>query len=525
MIFFYLFSLKTFALKPEPSVKAGPQKVKDASKKYQRPLGTAGQTLDKIVQDALNYHPSIEADKEAFSASKDVIDQAVAGYMPSVDMRMSLGRENIRRDFKVTALNPLPNTGAISSTRSDPSLSIRQILFDGMGTASRVARARSQRHQAFGTLGVTTDSIVVDAASATIDLWRLQNLLQIVDKNIQFHQMMRNKVAEIVQAGAAPISDLYQMEARLQDTMVSKNSILSDLEAARSKFIEVVGKEPPSHVKQVHLPTHLIPASVDAAVKMALDNNSAIKVARSNVQIAEANYRESGSKLMPTISLEFEGEKDRNMSGTVGFQDRLTAMVVARHNVFNGGADMAKSREATKRITEARARVDVSRRQTERTIRSAWGEIKNTRTKANYLKALIREKRQIRDSYLSEFTLGKRTLTEILDAADGVFMAEASYTTAVATTDINTIVLSVGTGQFLPYIKKDYAERLPDDDISGAFPPEEMIPQVSVPLPVKKSQVKDITPKSLQKIPFNRKTIFDQRKEARQQALQANTEG
>ena len=87
-----------------------------------------------------------------------VIDQAKAGYMPSIDLRASLGRENIRRNFSVNALSPLPSTGIISTTRTDPSISIRQILFDGNGTASRVARANSQRHQARGTLGVTTDT-------------------------------------------------------------------------------------------------------------------------------------------------------------------------------------------------------------------------------------------------------------------------------------------------------------------------------------------------------------------------------
>ena len=116
-------------------------------KGVKKPLKMASSTLGQIIQESLTNHPSIQADKEALSASDDLVDQAAAGYLPTVDMRMSLGRENIRRNFTIDALNPLASQGSLSSTRTDPSITIRQLLFDGMGVSARVDRARSQRHQ------------------------------------------------------------------------------------------------------------------------------------------------------------------------------------------------------------------------------------------------------------------------------------------------------------------------------------------------------------------------------------------
>lgn len=487
--------------------KSPPQNLKEA---YKRPLRISANTLPKIVQEAIKYHPSIAADQEALSASSDVIDQAEAGYAPTVDLRASLGREKIERKFAANSLTPLPSAGSLTTTRSDPSVNIRQILFDGMGTTARVARAHSQRRQAHGTLGVTTDTAMIDAASATLDIRRLQRLLRIVNKNIKFHQAMKEKIEQIVQAGAAPISDLFQIESRLQDTYVSKSNIQSDLEVAQAKFIEVVGKEPPHEIQKVQLPGYLTSMSLEMAVRMALDNNNSIKIAQSNVQIAEANQLETGSKLVPTITVEVEGERNRNTSGTSGFQNRVTAMVVARHNLFNGGADFARSRETTKRLTEAHARLNLARRQTERTIRTAWAEAKNARAKSAHLTHLIREKRRILSSYLREFSLAKRTLLDILDAANDVFLTEATRTSVDATTDINTIVLSVGTSQFKGYLNR--ASESEETGHKNKSDPMADLPDLDPSLHLASLDGRKV------KL-LKRKDFFDRKKESRQNAL------
>lgn len=495
--------------------------------KHKKPPKISVTTLPEIVQEALKYSPRIEADKEALGATDDAIDQATAGYMPSVDLRVSLGRENTRRQLNATPLTPQPSIGAISATRSDPSITIRQILFDGMATASRVARARSQQHQAHGTLGMTIDTAMIEAASATIDLRRLQRLLRLVDNNIRFHQVMKMKIEEIVQAGAAPLSDLFQVDSRLQDTLVSKANILSDLEVARAKFVEVIGKEPPDTIQRIKLPGYLTSMSAEMAVRMALDNNHSLKVAKSNVQIAEANHQEAASKLVPTITFELEGERDRNMSATSGSQSRLTAMVVARHNLFNGGADFAKSRETTKRMAEAHARLTLARRQTERTIRAAWGEAKNAQAKSAHLTNLIREKRRIRNAYVEEFSVGKRTLTDILDAANDVFLTEASRTTTDATADISTVTLSVGTAQFKGYLNRAHDHEAEEDEKTATDldlspyalnlepPPLSLASYpASQPTPLKTRNASKAP-----NAPLKRKSIFDVRKESREKDL------
>jgi len=494
---------------------------------YIKPSHTPATTLNKIIKKALTHHPSIEADKEALSAQEDLIDQAAAGYKPSIDLRMSLGRDNFRRSFSINALNPLPSAGTIGLTRTDPSITIRQTLFDGMGTAARVDRAYSQHHQALGTLGVTTDTATVETASAVIDVRRLQRLLRIVNKNIHFHQIMKEKVAEIVQAGAVSISDLYQVEARLQDTHITKSNIESELSVARAKFIEAVGMEPPTYIKRIRLPAHLLPTSVEMAVRMALDKNYSIKVAKSNVQIAETIHRETASKLVPTITLELEGERDRNTSATTGYQNRLTAMVVARHNLYNGGSDLAKSRETVKRLTESHARLTLARRQTERTIRAAWGEAKSAQRKSAHLTKLIEEKRHIRDNYLKEFTLGKRSLIDLLDAANDVFITEASRTSADATADINTVTLSVGTGQFGEYLQRSGDDEFEENELGDNEPehtpyfpepqsPIQLIPYRTTPQKVTlKKKMKPAQNEEMRNVSLKRKSIFEQRKELR----------
>lgn len=496
----------------------------DTLTQYKQPIKSSAISLSGIIKEALTHQPSINADKQALSAAEEVITQAKAGYMPTVDLRASVGRDNFRRSFGINSLNPLASSGTISTTRSDPSVIIRQILFDGNATSSRVARARSQQQQARGTLGITTDTAILDAATAAIDIRRLQRLLRIADNNIRFHQSMKEKVAEIVQAGAAPISDLYQVDSRLQDTFVTKSNIQSDLEVAKAKFIEVVGKEAPDQIKRIKLPAYLIPDSIEMAVRMAIDNNNAIKVAKSNVQIAESTNKESSSKLVPTITLELEGEKDRNMSATTGSQGRLTAMVVARHNLFNGGADLAKSRETIKRLSESHARLGLSLRQIERTVRTSYAEHKNALSKSAHLTKLIKEKRNIRNAYLNEFIVAKRSLIDNLDSANDVFITEATRTTVDATADINTIVLSVATGQFQKHIARGEFEEEEENVADSASDKKDFEAALQLTgytpnLFENGLKTEKNTPK---KVALKRKSVFEARKEEREDALSEN---
>jgi len=250
---------------------------------------------------------------------------------------------------------------------------------------------------------------------------------------------------------------------------------------------------------------------------MALENNNSLKVAKSSVQIAESNQRETISKLVPTVTLELEGERDRNMNATSGFQNRLTAMIVARHNLYNGGADFARSRETTKRLTEAHARFSLTRRQTERTIRSAWGEAKSSRLKSAHLTNLIHEKRALRETYLTEFSLGKRTLLELLDTANDVFISEATRTTVDASTDINTVIVSVGTGKFQKYLDgKNTGEDIDSDETSNIRDADNSVYMIPYKSPSIGKSKKSNGGDTVKSVTYKRKSIFEQRKEERQ---------
>lgn len=289
------------------------------------------------------------------------------------------------------------------------------------------------------------------------------------------------------------------------------------MEVAKAKFVELVGKEPPHYIRRVHLPSYLNSTSPEMAVKMALDNNNSLKVAKSNVQIAEADYQETGSKLLPTVTLEGEAQRNRNIGGTTGRQNRFAAMLVARHNIFSGGKDVAGSREASKRLAEAQARLSLARRQLERTVRSAWGEAKSAQAKSANLTRLIREKRLIRDAYLDEFAIGRRSLIDILDAANEVFITEASRTSVDAVVDVSVVTLSVNTAQFKGYMNRADEHEGEDDKYKDEI--RHSVTLSPYALTIKEPSLKPITHTKMKKEPVKRRSVFDKRKESRNRAL------
>jgi hypothetical protein len=133
---------------------------------------------------------------------------------------------------------------------------------------------------------------------------------------------------------------------------------------------------------------------------------------------------------------------------------------------------------------------------------------------------LIKEKRNIRSTYLEEFTLGKRTLMDVLDATNDVYITEATRTTVDATVDINIVVLSVGTGQFQRYLRStDFEDGEENEFTPDPIPdahysePEVQFTSYADPSPEKTLKTQEII--KVKKAPAKRKSVFDLRKEER----------
>jgi adhesin transport system outer membrane protein len=107
--------------------------------------------------------------------------------------------------------------------------------------------------------------------------------------------------------------------------------------------------------------------------------------------------------------------------------------VVLRYNLFRGGADIAREREAFLRIKEARESLRVAQRDAEREARVAYNALLTAQARLEALRDGVEAQRATRDVYAQQFDLGQRGLLDLLDAENELFIDRTNLVTATFT--------------------------------------------------------------------------------------------
>jgi len=93
--------------------------------------------LKATVQKAINANPEVTARFNAYRASADAVDVARGGYYPRLDLNASGGRDRDNVEGRSPESQSLNRAGA--------SLTLSQLLWDGLATRNDVGRLGHER--------------------------------------------------------------------------------------------------------------------------------------------------------------------------------------------------------------------------------------------------------------------------------------------------------------------------------------------------------------------------------------------
>jgi adhesin transport system outer membrane protein len=120
-----------------------------------------------------------------------------------------------------------------------------------------------------------------------------------------------------------------------------------------------------------------------------------------------------------------------------------------------GGADIAREREAFERLREAREVLRQIQRGAEEEARVAYNALVTARARVESLRAAVEAQRATRDVYAQQFDLGQRSLLDLLDAENELFVARSNLTTAEYTEMFGVYRVLAVTGDLLTTLDID----------------------------------------------------------------------
>ncbi len=386
----------------------------------------AGEDGDLTLQDAVAKgivtNPEfglIEADRDA---TKEELSQAKALYLPSIDLLGESGWERTNR----------PGIDKENLWRNRASLTLTQMLFDGFGTQSEVARQKYRVESTTNRTAEIAEFVGLDIVEAYLEVLRQRDLLAIARANVDDHTRILDTIQTGAEGGTVTEGDVQQAFARTAQARATVSSIEQDLREAEGLFIQKAG-DMPGDMAFPEIPRDKLSANLDEAVRIAVTNSPTLNVFESDIKVAQEEYNAAGSTLYPQIDLVANAQAGSDLDGVDGHEDSQSVLAVMNWNLYRGGADHARQREFMYRHAVAKERRAQAARQVEKDMRDTWAGMQAAQARAQQFLEQATANEKVVGVYLDQFSLDRRTLLDVLDSQNELFVSRSSHVNSLYT--------------------------------------------------------------------------------------------
>jgi len=369
-------------------------------------------TLNDAIRYTLETNPEILAARNEHLARNQEVDVAKAGYRPTLDIAAGIGRQTIESQ----------STGGeeVTLTRHESSVAARQMVFDGFATSEEVNRQQARADSALYKASEIEENTALRAADVYLNILRQNELLDLARETLYEHQNIHDQMVLRNKSGVGSKADLDQISARLalaNSNMISAQSNLLD---SQTNFYRVTGLQP--QINQVEVPKHIqsMPASVESAEELALEQHPTLKSANADVESAVAQYEATESVFWPNLQIEADKRWDEDIDGVVGESEDLVVALRMRYNLYNGGGDRSRRKQTAHLIEQAKDIRNNTRRQVTESLRLSWSAHQTIEDQLKYLEMHVRASLATKSAYQKQFNIGRRTLLDLLNTENEV---------------------------------------------------------------------------------------------------------
>ena len=395
------------------------------------PVTVNSQSLEQAVAFTLDTHPELRAAYTRFKVSEKQVDQAKAGYWPTLDLTGGIGYEYT--DSPSTRRSVGDDTEDLM--RRELGLSLKQNIFSGFQTSSEVDRTSFATSAEQWRLHSLAEDIALQTTKVYVDLIKAEKLVGLSEKNLASHEEIYEQIKLRTDSGFGSRADLSQINGRLakahSNLIAAKNNYLD----SKVIFYQMIEQRPENLV--IPFPdASLLPQTEDQGLKVALENHPVIRAALNDINSARAQHDSSKSTNYPNITLELSANYNDNLDGEDGSSalddvggenNDMQAMVRFSYNLFSGGKDQAYAKETAYKMSEATELNRNVHRQVSEGFILSWNAFEQLNLQKKYIKMHVIASKDTQSDYKQQFKIGQRSLLDLLDTENELFQARRDF--------------------------------------------------------------------------------------------------
>jgi adhesin transport system outer membrane protein len=382
--------------------------------------------LRDVVAVGLYDHPEYGIVANNRRATDEELNQAVDLYYPSIDMRADGGLEH--------SDDPITRSGADDDDtedmlRYDAGITLTQLLFDGWETSYENERQKFRVLSASNRVREVSELVGLSIVESYLEVMRQRELLKNARNNVAVHMDLLNQINDSSGAGRTTQADVEQARARVSSARAEEASVREALRVAEAGFIQQVGDAPRDLVMPV-VPVNNLASDVEEQVKATQYSSPTVSIKQADIAVAKAETDKAKAPMYPKFDLQLNGRTGHNLSGVEGRDTSGSALVVMNWNLYRGGGDTARVREAINRQAQAKADRMKSEREVGNDVRQTWARMVSAGERARQFATQAAANTEVVRAYKDQFDLNRRTLLDVLDSQNEEYVSRSNMINA-----------------------------------------------------------------------------------------------
>jgi len=379
------------------------------------PKVSATELVDS-VNAALLKNPRARIAYARIAKAAAVLAATKSGYYPDITFRGSQGVGQFER-----------NAAGNELQQDVRNLSLKATIPLFNPSVEPEARRDNQKVMArIHTSSQFLDELIIDAIGAHADVYLNIEIATILSEELKYSEALLRKVQEKTDAGAGTKADVSVINSKLNSlkSQISENQSNQLVSAAR--YEQIVGNSP-ALIRFPEVPKTFLPASVGEALSRAgarapgiASKGFLFEADRSNIQVSRSAY-------LPSLDIELSVDSDHDDDGTDGLNVNYKALLVASWKLFGGFERHANIIEQRAKAEESAAEYDLEILEAKDRVKAFFAQIKQGIAQKEIALRNLENTEETLFSYEEQFEVGKKDLSDLLDAASNRFAAERNY--------------------------------------------------------------------------------------------------
>ena len=399
-------------------------------------------TLELALVQAYQNNPQVNAQRALVRATDENVPQALAGYRPRISGTYNNGVTwtDSLTEVQVPVRNadrpdgrhrrPARQRCRHASSRRPIGGTVTQTLFNGFQTGNRTRQAEAQVFSARETLRVIEQTVLLDAATAYMNVLRDSAIYDLQKRNVEVLQEQLRQTRDRFNVGEVTRTDVAQAESR-----VAAGAVADADRAGQSHH--VARRLSPRHRSRSRQARRR--ALRSTAFRRARSiwpwRRARRKIRRSMPPNTASTSRSCRCKvnegsLYPTVTI--TGSAQQRYQPSDNALRQMDASVIGQLTVpiYQGGSEYSLIRQAKETVGQRRLELAVNRDQARANVVQAWGQLDAAKAQIDATKSQVTAAEIALNGVREEARVGQRTTLDVLNAQQELVNARVALVTA-----------------------------------------------------------------------------------------------